>query len=247
MVRRPKPDEPPPSKAYLVSFGDTMTALLAFFIVLLSLADEQTGADLYSGTGSFVKAINGIGLPGTFSGNTSAHPVQRQAESPRYLADDLEDRPPEPTAVGPDENNEIAVLDREKEMYERFLNELERLNRLQRLPETEGEVVFDLFNKLNPGPPLLTSVHRDALLRVLPTLRQERYRVDLVVWATMPSPSAWTKAGQRASQIVSEISQWANLRPEQQARLRAVGKPWRYADVKRPVISIVVRKLAADK
>ncbi|MCA9059275.1 MAG: hypothetical protein KDA85_12285, partial [Planctomycetaceae bacterium] len=29
-----------PSQAYLLSFGDTMTALLAFFIVLNSLAKE---------------------------------------------------------------------------------------------------------------------------------------------------------------------------------------------------------------
>ena len=51
MARKKKLPEPP-SKAYLISFGDTMTALLAFFIVLNSLAQEQTGAKLHAGTGS---------------------------------------------------------------------------------------------------------------------------------------------------------------------------------------------------
>ena len=31
-------------RAYLVSYGDTMTALLAFLIVLYTFAKEQTGA-----------------------------------------------------------------------------------------------------------------------------------------------------------------------------------------------------------
>ena len=55
MAKKQKRVPSGPSNAYLVSFGDTMTALLAFFIVLNSLATEQTGANLYSGTGSFVQ------------------------------------------------------------------------------------------------------------------------------------------------------------------------------------------------
>ena len=66
MVKKKKTPPAAPSKAYLISFGDTMTALLAFFIVINSLAREQTGANLYTGTGSFVNAMNASGLPGRF-------------------------------------------------------------------------------------------------------------------------------------------------------------------------------------
>ena len=50
MARKKEPDKGP-SQAYLISFGDTMTTLLAFFIVLCSMAEDQTGANLYSGNG----------------------------------------------------------------------------------------------------------------------------------------------------------------------------------------------------
>jgi flagellar motor protein MotB len=243
MARKQKQDDPPPSKAYLVSFGDTMTALLAFFIVLLSLAEEQTGANLHAGTGSFVQAINGVGLPGAFTGDTSARAVQQQEVSPLYMAEDLENRPPDANGVGPDEDNGVPVLDRENEVFQRFLNELERFNQVDAMPETEGEAVFDLFNFLNRDPPHLKQVHQEALLRVLPALRRPNYRIDLIVWANMPSPREWEKAGMRAAAIEQELTQWARLDQQQRGRLRAMGKPWRYADAKRPVLSIVVRKL----
>ena len=42
-----------PNNSYLISYGDTMTALLAFFIILVTLAEEQTGANLHAGDGIF--------------------------------------------------------------------------------------------------------------------------------------------------------------------------------------------------
>ncbi|MEZ6064742.1 MAG: flagellar motor protein MotB [Planctomycetaceae bacterium] len=71
MPREKKRPSSGASNAYLISFGDTMTALLAFFIVLNSLAEEQTGAKLHRGTGSFVQALNNMGMPGFFTGEVS--------------------------------------------------------------------------------------------------------------------------------------------------------------------------------
>ena len=82
MAKKKKLEPSVPSKAYLVSFGDTMTALLAFFIVLNSLAKEQTGANMYSGTGSFVSAFSNSGLPGDLFGESLArHDSARIAEA----------------------------------------------------------------------------------------------------------------------------------------------------------------------
>ena len=74
MAKKQKPEMDGPSNAYLMSFGDTMTTLLAFFIVLNSLAAEQTGANLHSGTGSFIQTTRSMGLAGTFKGKRA---VQR--------------------------------------------------------------------------------------------------------------------------------------------------------------------------
>ena len=84
MSGRKKRESSAPSKAYLVSFGDTMTALLAFFIVLNSLAKEQTGANMHSGTGSFVNAFSSTGLPGHLSGSRSSDVIQQEAQKPIY-------------------------------------------------------------------------------------------------------------------------------------------------------------------
>ena len=240
---KPKPEEPPPSKAYLVSFGDTMTALLAFFIVLLSLADDQSGMNLYTGTGSFVKATDGIGLPGAFSGNTSRKAVQQQAISPLYLADDLEEGEPDPKATGPDEDNGQRSIDREVEVFKRFLNEMDRMSKVKSLPETDGQVVFDIFNKFNKEAPWLRTPHIESIKRALPVLRKENYRVELIVWAAKPGELDWTRAIDKSIGIVNEVSAFARLDKTRRSRLVGLGKPWKYADVRRPVMSIVVRKL----
>ena len=69
-----------PSKAYLISFGDTMTALLAFFIVLNAFAKEQTGANMYAGTGSFMSAKRTIALSGGEPGDRSRLLITKKAE-----------------------------------------------------------------------------------------------------------------------------------------------------------------------
>ena len=73
-----------PNNAYLISFGDTMTALLAFFIVLNSLAEEQSGANLHAGTGSFMKTVDKFGLAGKVNSDLSAQAFQQDAIAPKY-------------------------------------------------------------------------------------------------------------------------------------------------------------------
>ena len=244
MARKQPVEDPPPSKAWLVSFGDTMTTLLAFFIVLCSLAEEQTGANLYRGTGSFVNAMRGEGLPGPFGSKTTNNAIPRHETNPLYIAADLDNNPPDANPSGPDKNdNGLRSIDRETEVFQRFLNELEQLSEVENMPETKGEVVFDFFNRLPKDAPLLTKAYKKAFLRVLPTLRRPAYRVDVIVWATTPNPTAWQRAVNQATSITEELTAMANLTAEQRSRLNSIGKPWRYSDVKRPVLSIIVRRL----
>ena len=243
MARKKKPEDPPPSKAYLVSFGDTMTTLLAFFIVLCSMAEEQTGANLYRGTGSFVASMEGHGLPGAFQGKTTANAIEQHHTSPHYIAPDLDGNPSENNATGPDEENGIRSISRETEVFTRFLNEMEVFSSVEKLPETTGEVVFDFFNALPSEPPYLDETYKRAILRIVPTLGMESKEVDLVVWATTPSPTAWNRAIERATRLVDELAEIADLQPEELGRLHAIGKPWLFSDVKRPVVSIIVKQL----
>jgi hypothetical protein len=230
----------------LVSFGDTMTTLLAFFIVLCSLAEEQTGADLYSGTGSFVQAIQGLGLPGRFRNGTSSKLVEKAHRGPRYIAPDPDDNEGDRSPTGPDQDNGLRVIDRETESFQRFLNELERMNHVEKIAETEGEVVFDFFNPLPRQTPFLSPAYREAFQRILPTLRRDHHEVDLIVWATTPSPSAWQRAVGQATALADEVAELGRLSVEQRARMRSLGKAWRDSQMKRPMISVIIRKVAAN-
>ncbi len=58
--------------AYMVSFGDMMTLILTFFILLVSMAEEQNEGLMAKGLGSFAVAINSYGLSGIMSEQAKA-------------------------------------------------------------------------------------------------------------------------------------------------------------------------------
>lgn len=241
MGREKKPEDPGPSKLYLLSFGDTMTTLLAFFIVLCSMATEQTGANSYSGTGSFVNSMSGGGGAGIHSEKLSKRSVNLQSTNPLYPVpsdDETQDG-----NRGPDEDNELRSINREREELQRFLNEMDRLAKVETEAETQGEVVFDLFERLNKEPPLFTPTYNAALSQVVPLLRQPGYRTEIVVWANNPGPFAMRVAFEKSATLWKELSQIAGLSPEDRKRLTAVGRSWHYSDARRPKLSIIVRKV----
>jgi chemotaxis protein MotB len=62
---KPKRDDGPPKvPGYLVSFGDMMTILLTFFILLCTYATQRQHGFVTDGIGSFRMAIEALGLPG---------------------------------------------------------------------------------------------------------------------------------------------------------------------------------------
>ena len=50
--------------AWMVSFGDMMTLILTFFILLVSMADTQNAGLVATGVGSFLVQTRSFGLPG---------------------------------------------------------------------------------------------------------------------------------------------------------------------------------------
>jgi chemotaxis protein MotB len=69
---------PPPeprkkgAPAWMVSFGDMMTLILTFFILLVSLSKEQSDGLMAKGVGSFVVALRSFGLPGILDDSAEA-------------------------------------------------------------------------------------------------------------------------------------------------------------------------------
>jgi len=74
MAMKEKPLEPKKgAPSYMVSFGDMMTLILCFFILLVSMAQEQNFGMLAKGVGSFIVAIESHGLTGTLSAEEKAN------------------------------------------------------------------------------------------------------------------------------------------------------------------------------
>ncbi|MCA9172871.1 MAG: hypothetical protein KDB14_00075 [Planctomycetales bacterium] len=242
MAKKKKEDPGGPSNAYLMSFGDTMTTLLAFFIVLNSLAEEQTGANLHSGTGSFIRSVKGTGLAGSFPGTRTGRAVSMTAGNPLYIT---EDPSPESgsTALGPDTDaNNLRVIERESEQLERFLEQSDQRFGATELSETAAETVFDLFNSFPTEGPILQGPHRKAVLEVASRAVDPDFRIEFTVWATTPGETAIRRAADQALRIQREFIQLLRLGPEPQQRISATARVWFRSDVKRPVMSITVRK-----
>ena len=246
MARKAKAPDSLPSKAYLVSFGDTMTALLAFFIVLNSLAKEQTGANMHAGTGSFVAAFSSSGTPGNYGGNKSEDMIQQTAPAPIYgLAENLDKNEVE-ERVGPDDtDSKDRVIDREKENFQKFLSEIESKFGLKTDPPIIDQIVFDSFEPFNRETGGLSEHAIELASDIIPKLRNDATKLDIVIWATMPSKHIVDKTLYQSMDVKAEIESKFWLKPMETRRIRYSVKPWLFSDVKRPVLSFILSKSAA--
>ena len=241
MAKKQKAPDAGPSKAYLVSFGDTMTALLAFFIVLNSLAKEQTGAKMYSGTGSFVSALSKSGLPGGLPGNRSSEMIDATAQAPIYaLAENMDEG-----KVGPDEKKEKRMVkDRDKAKFQEFLHEVEQKFGLMTDPPTTNQVVFDSFVPFDRRDGSLSAHALQLAAEVIPKVRRKSNtkvtNLDIVLWATMPSKSIIDKMLTKTHAVKAEIEKSFWINETTRPRIRYSVKPWLFSDAKRPILSFVV-------
>jgi flagellar motor protein MotB len=241
MARKQKPIDAGPSKAYLVSFGDTMTALLAFFIVLNSLATEQTGANMHAGTGSFVNAFSKSGTPGGKPGNRSADMIQQTHQAPIYgLAKNLSKNEPDGT-VGPDDSEEKErVINREKEEFQKFLQTIEESFGLDTKQPVINQVVTDSFQPFERKTGKMSEHATQIAADLIPKLRRDGSQLEIIIWASMPSKSEVKRKLSKSLEVRTEMESLFWIKPAMKSKIRYTVKPWLFSDAKRPVISFVM-------
>lgn len=253
MARKLKPPPLPASKAYLVSFGDTMTALLAFFIVLNSFAEDQSGANMHSGTGSFVSSVSSSGVSGKYSGDRSYLLEQRKAPAPIYAFGDPDDVQDHPDRLGSDTDpDNERIVNRQTDEFKRFLTELGRQFDIDETPPTESQIVFDSFEQLQkpikgkPDFPLKENAIEIASEAIAKLLLSD-FELEVVVWSPIPSRISMLHTIDTAAAIENQIDQLFTLTPAQRTRLSFSAKPWLFKDAKRPKISFVLSRMATDE
>ncbi|MFK7765623.1 MAG: flagellar motor protein MotB [Mariniblastus sp.] len=249
MARKQKDPPAPPSKAYLVSFGDTMTALLAFFIVLNSFAKEQTGANMHTGTGSFVNAVSSSGLPGSFSGKRSNLTVEKKDAAPVYAFGDPDQVQDHQKRLGPDEDpDDNPIKDRQTDEFKRFLTQMSKEFEVVEQAPTKKQIVLDSFEKFErqkgdrayfPMKEQAIRVASEAITKLL----NGDYEIDVVVWAKMPSRLAMKEAMEKSLAIQNQIDNAFLLSKSQRSRLTFSAKPWLFSDAKRPKMSFVLSRM----
>ncbi len=228
---------------WMMSYADMATTLLAMFIALSVLGKDQTGISLYNGTGSYVQAVNSFGLPGLFA--RSQRVVQLESPGPHYLGPD-EDDPKGNRPSGQDkESDDGRIVDAEAERLQRFFGEMTRQFEVEKQARRSGRAVVDFFDRFNRATPMLPSRASEVLGQVLPLLQRDDYRVFVVVWASMPSNGAWNRAAAQARAVVEEVAGAAQLDAAARGRFIPLGQPWRYANYRRPVMSLVIVKSGA--
>lgn len=249
MSRKKKDPPAPPSKAYLVSFGDTMTALLAFFIVLNSFAKEQTGANMHTGTGSFFNAVSSSGLPGGNFGDRSRMMSQRKQPSPVYAFSDPDQTRDHYEQLGPDEDADLQrIIDRQADEFKRYLNNISKQFDVLEQRPTQTQIVLDSFeqferqNDSTPYQPLKENAIQVASEAITKLLNGD-YEVEVVIWANMPSSLAMQKAMERSFAAQEQIDSLFLLSVKQRSRLSFSAKPWLFSDAKRPKLSFILSQM----
>ncbi|HMO14882.1 MAG TPA: flagellar motor protein MotB [Pirellulaceae bacterium] len=244
MSRSAKAPPKKPSKSYLISFGDTMTALLAFFIVLNSLAKDQTGAQLYSGTGSFVTAFKRTGVAGNRPGSRSDIVIPKVDQAPIY-AIQKNDPSERKSNRGPDDDDTTKVVkSRERDNFARFLNEMQYQFEVHAAPPIQAQIVFDSFEKLGAAEqPILGPNALQLLSDAVQQASNSQFELEIIVWANLPSPGALSKAMASAQRIEQLLDNSFRLHPEVRKRISITAKNWLFFDAKRPKMSFVLSRL----
>ncbi|GIW78415.1 MAG: hypothetical protein KatS3mg105_0222 [Gemmatales bacterium] len=239
MPRAPKREQINKGDSWLVSFSDLITTLLCFFIILSVLVQDQSGLKLYEGLQSFRK-VHEFQFFGMLSGSKQVD--QKSRPKPKHSMGTPDGEKQGGTPDRADGEPETRSIDGEEERLQKYLAEIDRLFSVKKLPAITGRATVDFYEKLHKGSAPLTEHHREFISQVLPLLRRKDYQVQVVVWATMPSESAWLRALRQAEAVCDQVAKLARLENKDRKRLVPVGRIWPHSDLQRPVMSLFIAK-----
>ena len=182
----------PPVPIWFLSFGDMITNMLCFYILMVTLAPTQESGFVGAGTGSFIQTGETFGPPG----RPSPSPISKDAPAPNYA---VPDRHLETSLDGP--NTHESLSNQPKDRLRKATIGYERSGRDIALPTP---VAFE------PGTSELTpesTRHLDSLAE----LAQQRL-AHVTVEAHVSGPDdGWALSALRAAAIARYLHQQGQI------------------------------------
>jgi len=179
----------PKVPAYLVSFGDMMTILLTFFILLCTYATTKTSGFVSDGVGSFRQAIQELGMPAFLMSDRQI--VKLQQDRIKYRSKEREDEG--------DRDQDTRRISDEREQF--------RIARVTPLKIGE-ELTIELSLRFRPGTAELPAGHEETLRAISGIVATSGRRVEVRGYADRERLEPMDRlrlAMRRAATIVAQL------------------------------------------
>jgi len=180
--------------AYMTSFADMMTLLLTFFILLVAFAQEQRAELVAAGTGSFVHALDTLGLPGILPGGR--HPIDTEQVAPNFR---VPSRHLEP-APGQRSLDTTLIMPPDDRLHQVTIDYLRR----NRAVGLSTPVAF------RPGTADLTAESQAPIERIGELAQESLAHVTIEVHASGPG-DGWALSARRAAAVARRLHERAGI------------------------------------
>jgi hypothetical protein len=82
----------------------------------------------------------------------------------------------------------------------------------------------------------------ELLSETISKLRQPDLRIEIIVWASVPSQTVITRTVDKSVKLRGQVEKLFWVKPDDRKRINYRVKPWLFSDAKRPQLSVVMSK-----
>ena len=218
MAKEKQQDDGDDVPAWIVSFSDMVTLLLAFFVLLQAFATTRSPDLFYAGQGSFKRAIHGLGIPDLLLGKR--YHDQKDWRRIKY-----------PMEEDPENRREQQVRDADEDKIRELFDQLRKEAFNVEATNVGGMIrnVYPTTVQFQGRSTLMAADSRAELDRVMQALEQYINDHGIVIYvlgygSDIPEPTlGWAVAARRAQAVEGYIRRGLARKLQDEQRLRAWG------------------------